>query len=135
MKTIRVAAAVICDSLREKKKIFATAKGYGPFAGLWEFPGGKIEAGESAEEALCREILEELDTEIVIGDRIDTIHYDYPDFHLEMTCFWAEVKQGSLTLKEAREAKWLTAKTIDSVDWLPADLTLVATIKGALASS
>lgn len=135
MKTIRVAAAVICDSLREKKKIFATAKGYGPFAGLWEFPGGKIEAGESAEEALCREIREELDTEIVIGDRIDTIHYDYPDFHLEMTCFWAEVKQGSLTLKEAREAKWLTAKTIDSVDWLPADLTLVATIKGALASS
>ena len=72
---------------------------------------------------------------IVIGDLIETIHYDYPDFHLEMTCFWAEVKQGSLTLKEAREAKWLTAKTIDSVDWLPADLTLVATIKGALASS
>ena len=135
MRTIRVAAAVICDSLSDKTKIFATAKGYGPFAGLWEFPGGKIEAGETPEEALIREITEELDTEIIIGELIDTIHYDYPDFHLEMTCFWAEVKRGDLILKEAKEARWLTVETIESVDWLPADLTLVAKIKSLMTPS
>ncbi len=133
MKTIYVCAAVICDSLSNKTKIFATAKGYGPFAGLWEFPGGKIEAGETAEEALIREIKEELDTDIIVGELIDTIHYDYPDFHLDMTCFWAEVKKGDLVLKEALEAKWLTVQTIDSVNWLPADLTLVAKIKSMMA--
>ena len=128
MKTLNVVAAVI----RDKDRIFATARGYGEYKGGWEFPGGKIEAGETAQEALVREIREELDTEIIVGDLIDTIEFDYPAFHLSMDCFWARIKKGSLTLKEAEAAKWLTAETIDSVDWLPADRGLLEKIKEEL---
>ena len=129
MKTIRVVAAVICDSIEKKSKIFSTARGYGEFKGGWEFPGGKIEEGETPEQALAREIQEELDTEIRVGDLIDTIEYDYPTFHLSMDCFWAEVVSGNLELKEAKAAKWLTKEELDSVEWLPADITLIEKIK------
>ena len=129
MKTIRVVAAVICDSIEKKSKIFSTARGYGEFKGGWEFPGGKIEEGETPEQALAREIQEELDTEIRVGDLIDTIKYDYPTFHLSMDCFWAEVVSGNLELKEAEAAKWLTKEALDSVEWLPADITLIEKIK------
>ena len=125
MKTIRVVAAVIRDGGR----IFATARGYGEYKGGWEFPGGKIEPGETPQEALAREIREELDTEIAVGELIDTIEYDYPSFHLSMDCFWCTVREGTLTLKEAEEARWLTADTIDSVDWLPADRGLIRKIQ------
>ena len=129
MKTIRVVAAVICDCFDEKSKIFATARGYGELKGSWEFPGGKIEAGETSQEALKREIMEELNTEIKVGDLIDTIEYDYPAFHLSMACFWAEVIAGHLELKEAEAAKWLTKDQLDSVAWLPADVTLIDKIR------
>ncbi len=129
MKTIKVVAAVICDSITQKKKIFATARGYGEFKGLWEFPGGKIEAGETPQQALYREIMEELDTKIKVYDLIDTVEYDYPDFHLSMDCFWCEVIEGNLILKEAEAAKWLTRETLDSVNWLPADLALIDKIR------
>ena len=125
MKTIRVVAAVIKDGDR----IFATARGYGDFKGGWEFPGGKIEPGETPQEALSREIKEELDTEISVGDLIDTVEYDYPKFHLSMDCFWCSIISGNLVLKEAEDAKWLTRDTIDSVAWLPADKGLVEKIK------
>ena len=131
MKTIRVAAAVICDDMDHPSRIFATAKGYGEFKGQWEFPGGKIEAGEAAEEALVREIREELDTEIEVGELADTVEYDYPQFHLTMYCFWCTVKSGNLELKEHEAAKWLTKDKLDSVDWLPADLGLIEKIKNA----
>lgn len=129
MKTVKVVAAVICDSIKEKKKIFATARGYGDLKGGWEFPGGKIEEGETPEQALEREIREELDTIIEVGPYIDTIEYDYPTFHLSMDCFYCEVKEGHLELKEAEAAKWLTKDTIDDVNWLPADITLIDKIK------
>ena len=129
MKTISVFAAVVCDSIEKKSKIFSTARGYGEFKGGWEFPGGKIEEGETPEQALAREIQEELDTEIRVGDLIDTIEYDYPTFHLSMDCFWAEVVSGNLELKEAEAAKWLTKEELDSVEWLPADITLIEKIK------
>ena len=129
MKTIKVVAAVICDSIENKSKIFSTARGYGEFIGGWEFPGGKIEEGETPEQALVREIKEELDTEIRVGCLIDTIEYDYPTFHLSMDCFWAEVVSGNLELKEAEAAKWLTKEELDSVEWLPADITLIEKIK------
>ena len=128
MKTIRVAAAVI----RKGDKIFATQRGYGELKGGWEFPGGKIEDGETPQEALKREIEEELDTEILVGELIDTIEYDYPTFHLSMDCFWCEIAEGKLVLKEHEAARWLDRKTIDDVEWLPADVTLVGKIKEAL---
>lgn len=128
MKTIKVVAAVICDSLQAKSRIFATARGYGEFKGMWEFPGGKIEPGETPQKALAREIKEELATAIKVGELIDTIEYDYPDFHLSMDCFWCEVVEGDLVLLEAQEARWLTKDELDSVKWLPADLGLVEKI-------
>lgn len=132
MKTIRVVAAIICDNMDTPTTIFATARGYGDYKGWWEFPGGKIEPGETPQEALVREIREELDTEICVGELIDTIEYDYPTFHLSMDCFWSEVVEGNLELKEAEAARWLTRDTMDSVAWLSADITLVDKIKQAM---
>ena len=126
MKTIRVVAAIIkATNENGEPIIFATQRGYGEFKGGWEFPGGKIEDGESPQEALIREIKEELETEISVGELIDTIEYDYPTFHLSMDCFWAEIVSGDLVLKEHEAAKWLTKDELDSVEWLPADVTLV----------
>ena len=127
-KTISVVAAVI----RDGERVFATQRGYGEFKDGWEFPGGKIEPGETPEEALIREIREELDTEISVGKLIDRIEYDYPTFHLSMDCFWCEILSGDLVLKEAEDAKWLTKETLDSVDWLPADITLIEQIREEL---
>lgn len=129
MKTIKVVAAVICDSLQYKKRVFATARGYGQFKGQWEFPGGKIESGETPQQALVREIQEELNTRIKVGDLIETVEYDYPDFHLSMDCFWCEIIEGDLILLEAQDARWLTKGELDSVNWLPADLELVDRIR------
>ena len=121
MKTIRVVAAVI----RQGDRIFATARGYGEFKGQWEFPGGKIEAGETPQQALIREIKEELDVMVSVGDLIDTIEYDYPTFHLSMDCFWCEITDGELKLLEAESARWLTRENLYEVPWLPADLNLI----------
>lgn len=129
MKTVKVVAAVICDSLKEKNRIFATARGYGEFKGEWEFPGGKVEAGETPQQALVREIKEELETDIKVGDLIDTIEYDYPTFHLSMDCFWCEVIKGELKLLEAESARWLTKDSLYEIQWLPADITLINKIK------
>ena len=130
MKTIRVVAAII-KKKNEKGEpiIFATQRGYGDFKGGWEFPGGKIEEGETPQEALIREIREELETEIVVGELIDTIEYDYPTFHLSMDCFWAEIVSGDLVLTEHEAAKWLTKEELNSVEWLPADITLIDKIR------
>ena len=128
MKTVNVVAAVICDSLREKKSIFATARGYGEFKGQWEFPGGKIEADETPQQALVREIQEELDTKITVGDLIGTIEYDYPTFHLSMKCYACTFAGGSPHLLEHEAAKWLASTQLNSVDWLPADVTLIPKI-------
>lgn len=133
MKTIKVVAAVIkLEDKMEEKKIFATQRGYGEFKGGWEFPGGKIEQGETPEQALKREIMEELDTEIEVGELIDTIEYDYPNFHLSMQCFWCRVVKGDLVLKEHEASKWLTKDTLDTVKWLQADIGIVNTIKHSI---
>ena len=129
MKTIKVVAAIICNDMERKNRIFATARGYGDLKGGWEFPGGKVEPGETPQQALKREIMEELSTEIKVGELIDTIEYDYPTFHLSMDCFWAEVITGQLELKEAEAAKWLTKDQLESVTWLPADITLIDKIR------
>ena len=126
MKTVRVVAAVIKSTNENKEPIiFATQRGYGDFKGGWEFPGGKIEEGETPEQALKREIMEELDTEISVGELIDTIEYDYPQFHLSMDCFWCEIVSGNLVLKEHEAARWLTKEQLNDVGWLPADITLI----------
>ena len=135
MKIIKVVAAVICDSLEKPTKFFATARGYGEFKGGWEFPGGKIEPEETPKEAIIREIKEELDTEIIPGKMFYTVEYDYPTFHLSMDCFLAVIKQGDLILKEAEDAKWMTAENIDSVNWLPADLEVVEILKKMLKNN
>ena len=133
MKKIRVVAAVMKDKNDKNEPIiFATQRGYGEFKGGWEFPGGKIEEGETPQEALKREIKEELDTEISVGDMIDTIEYDYPTFHLSMDCFWCRIESGDLILREHEAAKWLTKDNLDSVDWLPADVTLIEKIREAM---
>ena len=124
-KTINVVAAVI----RDGKRVFATARGYGDYKGWWEFPGGKVEPGESPEEALVREIREELDSKISVDEYISTIEFDYPEFHLSMRCYWCSLVSGDLVLKEAEDAMWLDVSSIDSVKWLPADITLIDEIK------
>lgn len=130
MKTIRVVAAVIkAKAENDKPIIFATQRAYGEFKGGWEFPGGKIEEGETPADALKREIREELETEISVGELIDTIEYDYPNFHLSMDCFWCEILKGNLVLREHEAATWLDRDSLYSVKWLPADITLVDKIK------
>ena len=128
MKTVKVVAAVI----RKGNKIFATERGYGEFKDKWEFPGGKIESGESGPEALKREIREELDTIIDVGDYIDTIEYDYPTFHLSMECYWCSVVEGKLTLLEHENALWLDRDSLLSVEWLPADLVILDKVRKGL---
>lgn len=125
MKTVRVVAAIII----ENGKVFATQRGYGEFKDGWEFPGGKIEPGEIPEEAIVREIKEELDTEVEVIELLDTVEYDYPNFHLSMGCFICKIKSGDLVLKEHEAAKWLTKDTLGSVEWLPADMGLVREIE------
>ena len=130
MKTVRVVAAVIkAKNENGEPIIFATQRGYGEFKGGWEFPGGKIEAGETSQEALKREIMEELDTEIAVGELIETIEYDYPTFHLSMDCFWCEIVKGDLVLKEHEAAKWLKKEQLGDVEWLPADVIVIEMIK------
>ena len=128
MKTIRVAAAIIIH----ENKIFATQRGYGEFKDGWEFPGGKIEPGETPQQALIREIREELDTEIEVGELVDTVEYDYPAFHLSMDCFLCRVKSGDLVLKEHEAARWLSPENLNSVDWLPADEGLIRKLSSLL---
>ena len=131
MKTVRVVAAVIkATNDNGEPIIFATQRGYGDFKGGWEFPGGKIEEGETPQEALKREIMEELDTEILVGELIDTVEYDYPTFHLSMYCFWCEIVKGDLVLKEHEAARWLAKEQLGDVEWLPADIDLVRRIGG-----
>ena len=125
MKVLKVVAAIIIKN----KKVFATQRGYGDFKDVWEFPGGKIDVGETPEEALVREIKEELDTEVEVIELLDTVEYDYPNFHLSMDCFICSIKSGNLVLKEHEAAQWLSKETLDSVDWLPADLGLIDKIR------
>ena len=128
MKSIRVVAAVI----RDRDRIFATQRGYGNYKGWWEFPGGKIEAGETPQEALKREIREELDTLVEVGDLVACVEYDYPEFHLSMDCFWCTVLEGNLHLNEAEDACWLTKENLMSVKWLPADLEVLEIISKSI---
>ncbi|MFA9397625.1 MAG: (deoxy)nucleoside triphosphate pyrophosphohydrolase [Clostridiaceae bacterium] len=125
MKTINVVAAVI----KRDNKTFATERGYGEFKGGWEFPGGKVEPNETLEQALCREIKEELDTQINIDKFLTTVEYDYPTFHLTMHCFLCSIKKGNLTLLEHSSSKWLDKQNLDSVPWLPADVEVVNLLK------
>lgn len=125
MKTIEVVAAIITHN----DQIFATQRGYGEFKDGWEFPGGKMEPGETPQQALVREIREELDTEIEVGSLVETVEYDYPNFHLTMHCFLCTIRSGELVLKEHEAAKWLTREELDSVDWLPADVKVVEKLK------
>ena len=125
MKTINVVAAII----RDGNKVFATQRGYGDYKDGWEFPGGKIEPGETPQQALAREIKEELDSEIAVGDYLTTIEYDYPAFHLSMQCFWCTIVEGTPVLKEHEAARWLDVENLRSVAWLPADLTIIELIK------
>ena len=127
MKTIHVAAAII----RDGERIFATQRGYGPYKDGWEFPGGKIEPGETPEQALRREIREELDAEITITEPAGHVEYDYPEFHLSMDCFFCTLRPGGLTLKEHEAARWLLPEELDSVSWLPADLALIDGLKAS----
>ena len=126
MKQVKVVAAIIHDG---EGRIFATQRGYGDYKDGWEFPGGKMEPGETAEEALKREIWEELETRIEVERLVQTVEYDYPQFHLTMHCFLCHIESGSLTLKEHEAAKWLALQDLDSVDWLPADRVVVERIK------
>ena len=128
MKSIRVVAAVI----RDNDRIFATQRGYGNYKGWWEFPGGKIEAGETPQEALKREIREELDTLVEVGNLIACVEYDYPEFHLSMDCFWCTILEGNLHLNEAEDARWLTKENLMSVKWLPADLEVLEVISKSI---
>lgn len=134
MKTVKVVAAII-KAVNENGEtiIFATQRGYGDFKGGWEFPGGKIESGETPQEALKREIIEELDTEVSVGELMDTVEYDYPQFHLSMDCFWCQIVRGNLVLKEHEEARWLTKDELNNVEWLPADITLIEKIRNLLS--
>ena len=125
MKVVKVVAAVI----RNGDEVFATARGYGDYKGQWEFPGGKIESDETPQQALIREIKEELDTDIEVGDLIETIEYDYPAFHLSMACFWCEIIRGDLVLMEAQDARWLTKEMLYSIRWLPADFTIIDKVR------
>ena len=128
MKVIKVVAAIIIDD----GKVFATQRGYGDFKGGWEFPGGKIDVGETPEEALVREIKEELDTVVEVNELLDTVEYDYPNFHLSMDCFICKIKSGDLVLKEHEAAAWLTKDELKSVEWLPADITLIDKIRSVI---
>lgn len=127
MKQIEVVAAIIHDDSR----IFATQRGYGDWKDYWEFPGGKMEGEETPEDALKKEIWEELETKIVIEQLITTVEYDYPKFHLTMHCFWCHVDSGSLTLKEHEAARWLQRDELDSVEWLPADKIVIEEIRAS----
>jgi len=130
---VRVVAAVIRSMNKDGEfVVFATERGYGDYKGWWEFPGGKIEAGETPQAALKREIMEELDAEISVGELINTIEYDYPEFHLSMDCFWCNIVSGKLILKEHEAARWLTKDQLDDVDWLPADVILIEQVKSLL---
>lgn len=130
MKTVRVVAAVI----RDRDRIFATQRGYGDYKDGWEFPGGKIESGETPRQALVREIREELDTVVEVEELIRTVEYDYPDFHLSMDCFWCRIVGGNLVLREHEAARWLTFAELDSVEWLPADRELIRAIRADRSS-
>ena len=134
MKTVKVVAAII-KAVNENGEtiIFATQRGYGDFKDGWEFPGGKIESGETPQEALKREIIEELDTEVSVGELMDTVEYDYPQFHLSMDCFWCQIVRGNLVLKEHEAARWLTKDELNNVEWLPADITLIEKIRNLLS--
>ena len=125
MKVVKVVAAVI----RNGDEVFATARGYGDYKGQWEFPGGKIESDETPQQALIREIKEELDTDIEVGDLIETIEYDYPTFHLSRAWFWCEIIRGDLVLMEAQDARWLTKEMLYSIRWLPADFTIIDKVR------
>ena len=134
LKTVKVVAAII-KAVNENGEtiIFATQRGYGDFKGGWEFPGGKIDSGETPQEALMREIIDELDTEVSVGELMDTVEYDYPQFHLSMDCFWCQIVRGNLVLKEHEAARWLTKDELNNVEWLPADITLIEKIRNLLS--